>query len=396
MLNLSAPESTSESRVETGRTRTPKLTTFIDALFCCRREYIEKMEETPALDDKREFVDFEQIFATLIGMYHCRQSLRTASSCLTSMCIIALLGLPVLSLAETTSDESTGDGRSAISVDDIALELSNPVTALRSLAIDIQYRTFQGDFPGSDDKTSIRTVFTPSWPFKLSNGKNILLRATIPINSDQPIWTPFGRPWEHYADFLIRQSPTITATTGQFVSGHDHLDDIGIDVAYGGVNANGFINMFGVALVMPTSDDGSAARDQWLLGPEIALGQVTSWGLFGARAKHLTTISGEGLFDGEGPWETNETSVKIFFAHALGNGWQIESNPTILYDWEAVSGNEWSVPIGVGVSKTIMAGSFPMKFAFEIQNFVVSPDRFGPEWQFMLNLTPLISTQLLR
>ena len=354
------------------------------------------MEEIPALDDKRGFVELEQIFASLIGMHCCRQFLRAASSCLTSICIVAFLGLPVLSLAETESDESPDAGRPAISVDEIALELSNPVTALRSLAIDIQYRTFQGDFPGSDDKTSIRTVFTSSWPFKLSNGKNILLRATIPINSDEPIWTPLGRPWEHYADYLIRQSPTITATTGQFVSGHDHLDDIGIDISYGGVNENGFISLLGLASIFPTSDDGSASRAQWLLGPEIALGQVTSWGLFGARAKHLTTISGEGLWDGEGPWETNETSVKIFFAHALGNGWQIESNPTILYDWEAVSGNEWSVPIGVGVSKTIMAGSFPMKFAFEVQNFVVSPDRFGPEWQFMLNLTPLISTQLLR
>jgi hypothetical protein len=159
MLNLSAPESTTESRVETGRTRTPKLTTFIDALFCCRREYIEKMEETPAIDVERRFVEFEQSFATLVGMHRCRQALQTASSCLKSTCIIALLGLPVLSKAETTADESPDAERPAISVDEIALELSNPVTALRSLAIDIQYRTFQGDFPGSDDKTSIRTVF---------------------------------------------------------------------------------------------------------------------------------------------------------------------------------------------------------------------------------------------
>ena len=80
----------------------------------------------------------------------------------------------------------------------------------------------------------------------------------------------------------------------------------------------------------------------------------------------------------------------------MGNGWQIESNPTILYDWEAISGHEWTVPIGAGVSKTMRLGSVPVKLAFDIQNFVVSPDRFGPKWQFTLSFTPVISTKLLR
>jgi hypothetical protein len=353
------------------------------------------MDWMPAPECKRRYFEFKQSSINVIGMYRRGESLRTTLSFLKSTCIVALLGLPALSLAATASDEPPGAVRSARSVDEIALELNNPVTALRSVDWDIEYRTFQGDFPGSNDQTALRNVFALSWPFKLSNGKNILLRATIPLNSDQPIWKPPGRNGD-FATFLIRQSPTITPTNGRFVSGHDHLDDIGIDVAYGGVNENGLISLLGFASVWPSSDDGSTERKQWLFGPEFALGQVTSWGLFGARAKHLTTIAGEGLYDGEGQWDTNETSLKIFFAYALGNGWQIESNPTILYDWEAVSGNEWTVPIGAGVSRTIMLGNVPMKLAFDIRNFVVSPDRFGPEWLFTLSFTPVISTKLLR
>jgi hypothetical protein len=353
------------------------------------------MDWMPAPEYKRRYSEFEQSSINFIGMYRRGGSLRTTLSYFQCTCIVALLGLPALSLAATASDEPPGTVRSAISVDEIALELSNPVTALRSVAWDIEYRTFQGDFPGSNDQTAMRNVFALSWPFKLSNGKNILLRTTIPINSDQPIWKPRGRNGD-FAGFLMRQSPTITPTNGQFVIGHDHLDDIGIDVSYGGVNENGFISLLGIASVFPTSDDGSASRNQYLLGPEFVVGQVTSWGLFGARAKHLTTVAGEGRYDGEGKWDTNETSLKIFFSYALGNGWQIESNPIILYDWEAVSGNEWTVPIGAGVSKTIMLGNMPMKLAFDIQNYVVSPDRFGPEWLFTLSFTPVISTKLLR
>ena len=304
-------------------------------------------------------------------------------------CVGALLGLLTLCFTANAADDSPGDEGPAISLDQIALELSNPVTALRSLDWDIEYTTFQGNFPGSDGQTGLKNIFTPSWPFKLSNGKNILLRASIPINSDQPTW--LGATYGHYAEFRIRQSVLINPERGEFGGGHDYMDDISIDVAYGGVSDNGFISMFGLAFVLPNSEDGSAARQQWLVGPDIALGQVRNWGLFGARVKHLTNIGEE-----THQWVTSETSAQVLFAYALGNGWQIESNPIILYDWNAVSGNEWTVPIGMGVSRTIMLGRVPTKLTFDIQNYVVSPDRFGPEWQFTFSLTPVLSTKLLR
>jgi len=314
-----------------------------------------------------------------------------------SICIGVLLGLPALSPIAIASDESPGAVRSAISVDEIALELSNPVTALRSLALDIKYRTFQGELPGSDDQTAMRSVLTPSWPFKLRNGNNILIRATIPINSDQPLWELAW--WDHSAEWRLRQREDIRLEQGFIARGHDHLDDVGIDIAYGGVSDNGFIGMLGLSVVLPTSEDGTAERDQLLLGPEFVFGKVASWGLIGARVKHLTNIYEDDIPGGYGaelPWDTNETTAELFFAYAMGNGWQIESNPIILYDWEAISGNEWIVPIGAGVSRTIMLGNMPMKLAFDIQNFVVSPDRFGPKWQFTLSFTPVISTKLLR
>ncbi|MDH3510377.1 MAG: hypothetical protein OER85_05910 [Gammaproteobacteria bacterium] len=329
--------------------------------------------------------------------------MRTISSHLKCTYIVALLGLSVLSPAAMASYEPPGAARSAISVDEVALELSNPATALRSLAIDIEYRTYQGDLPGSDDQSAWRYVLTPSWPFKLSNGKNILLSAMIPVNGDPPTWNRFPRV--DYGEFLIRQVPADQLMEREFFSGHAHLDDIGINVGYGGVNEkNGLISMFGLAGVFPTSTDRASSRSQWLLGPEFALGKVTRWGVIGAQANHLTSITGEEVrsgvlrtsIAGNERWNTNETTVKIFFAYGLRNGWQIESNPIVRYDWEAVSGNEWFVPIGAGISKTIMLGSLPLKLAFDIQKFVVSPDRFGPEWQLTVSFAPVISTKLLR
>lgn len=330
---------------------------------------------------------------TLIRNYRREKSSWTVSFYLKSTCLVALLGVPALGLTEPASDESVGAASSTISVDEIALELSSPVTRLRSITWDMEYKTYQGNLPGADDQTALRNVLTASWPIRLSNGNNLLLRATIPINSDQPGWKPVF--YLDYAEFVIRQLPGLDGTVGGFVSGHDHLGSIGFDISYGGVNENGFIRTLGIANIAPTSEDQSARRGQWLIGPELALGQVTDWGLWGVRANHLTNIYGQGDHEVD-DLDTNETTIKLFFSYALGNGWQIESNPVILYDWEAVSGNEWSVPVGAGISKTIMLGRVPAKLAFEIQNFVVSPDRFGPEWLFRFAFTPVFSSQHLR
>ncbi len=312
---------------------------------------------------------------------------------LRSACCIVFFALPVLGQSVASANEVAAIQSRAFSVDEIALELENPVTGLRSFGWDLRYTTFQGNLPDADSQTAYSGVFAPSWPIRLSNGKHLLLSATITINGDQPGWKPVG--WIDYAGWLIRQLPDFDETVGGFASGHGHLDNLAFEIGYGGVDENGVISKFGIANVAPTSDDRSAMRRQWLIGPELALGRMTSWGLYGMRAKHLTDI-----WTGSDPqdvdFNTNETTLKLFFAYSLGNGWQIEANPVILYDWEAVSGNEWTVPVGAGVSKTFMLGKAPVKLGVEIQNHVVSPDRFGPEWLVNLNLTPVISTRLLR
>jgi len=300
---------------------------------------------------------------------------------------VTLLLLITLNLA---ADDDAGSIKPAgLTLDEIAKELSNPVTALASIKNEFEYRTYQGNLPGANDRSNVGFLFKPSVPIPLENGKNILMRATIPIYDDLPAWQvhrghPLWIPDFDYPDFRLRQSPQITAETGQFVNVHGHVSDIGFDFAYGGVSSTGFISMYGIATTLETSTNQSVGRDQWLLGPEFAFGKSADWGIFGAWVTHLTSVTSEGSYD------TNETSVEVFFTYGLGGGWHIFSSPVITYDWEADSGNELLLPIGAGISKTTMIGKTPLKLAFEIQNFVVSPDRFGSDWLFTFSLTPVI------
>lgn len=280
-----------------------------------------------------------------------------------------------------------------LSDDEVALELANPATLLRRIENTIEYRTYQGSLPGADDGDSWIYEFTPVYPIALDNGRIIELRATVPLYFDQHIWEVyFDDPiWEldrSYADWLLRQSPQVTPSTGRFESGHDHMADLSIEAAYGGVYGNGLIGMIGLTTVWPVSTDISASRDQYLVGPQVVLGKLADWGVAGARLKHLTDVGGDNSFS------TNETWLDIFFAYPLSNGWQIVSNPSVLYDWEGDSGNHLLLPLGGGVSKTTRIGRVPIKLDAELYYYVESAERMGTDWLFRLNITPAFSNPL--
>jgi len=297
---------------------------------------------------------------------------------------------------DASTEERDKPSRAIKSSDQIATELASQVNTLFYLDNDIEFRSYEGDLPESGDQSAWIFRFTTYFPIALENGKSILLRASLPWYTDQPVWVvDYGHPaWEYdteYADWNLRQSPQITADSGSFYPGfaHDHIANLSLAAAYGGVSDSGFISSFGFVTVLPTSQDLSARRNQWLLGPEIVLGKTADWGVFSARATHLTRMSGEDR------WDTNETHIDLSFAYGLGNGWQIISSPTLLYDWEADSGNEWLLPIGGGVAKTTRVGHTPLRMAVELERYIVTPDRFGPEWLFTFRITPVFMDRSL-
>ncbi len=74
----------------------------------------------------------------------------------------------------------------------------------------------------------------------------------------------------------------------------------------------------------------------------------------------------------------------------IGKGWQWAAGPTIVADGEANSANTWSVPLGIGISKTTKFGNIPWKFTLETRYYVEQPDSFGPEFLLKFKSTPVI------
>ena len=248
--------------------------------------------------------------------------------------------------------------------DELARELRNPTAALASMNNCLEFRTFSGDLPGADDQNSWNYQFQPVIPFPQDNGYNLIFRPAIPLLFNEPVFSGIN---------------------GQFDSPGGNLGDIGFDIAYGRTTTqSGILVLGGMVGTLPTATDDTLGNDQLALGPEFAIGITRKWGVLGALVTHSWDVVGNDDLD------TSITSVEYFYAFGLGNGWQFASGPTISYDHEAASGNRLNLPIGVGVSKTTVAGKTPLDFSIQVFKNVVRPDQFSPDWTVTFTFAPVI------
>jgi hypothetical protein len=58
----------------------------------------------------------------------------------------------------------------------------------------------------------------------------------------------------------------------------------------------------------------------------------------------------------------------------FGKGWSIGLSPVITANWEAPSGQEWTVPLGLGISRVTVLGTRPMSLGVQYYYNVERPD----------------------
>jgi hypothetical protein len=291
---------------------------------------------------------------------------------------VLFLLLPALARAESDGDRG---------LDEIFIDMVNPYGQVFSVFNHLEYTGFQGELRDSGDQERLNLDITASWPFVLDSGRTIVARMNFPVNLGEPT---YFTPTRDYVEWGIRQDAAILPRNNRWFDGHSHLGDISWELSWGGVGDNGWITGFGIVGVLPTGQDGSIERDQYLLGPDITLGKVSDWGILGARLRHFTDVADVSSAREFITWDTNETHLEVFFAYPLQNHWSIISNPRVVVDWEADSGDDLILPLGGGVSRMMRWFGVPVKMDIELEYFVASPDIFGPEWLARFSLSPAL------
>jgi hypothetical protein len=312
----------------------------------------------------------------------------------------ATTGLAADSQEKTATDASTSVKSGSDlekSVDQIAREMTNPLSPFTYLDWHIEYRTYQGSIPGASDQTQYGHIFQGVIPFRQNNGKGWVFRFALPFYDDQPIYYsdlgyPYGRTG--YAEWRIRQQDPTRQGENYWEPTHGHTDDLTTDLVYGGVSDDGLILQYGLAAIWPITTDTSNGRQQFIMGPEVNIGKMTDWGVYGALVSHVIDVAEKK--DDFGTGDANLTTIEAYFSYGFGNGWQLISNPVITYDWAGDSGNKLNLPLGGGISKTMKIGKMPLRLAAEVQKYVASTDRFAPDWLFRMTISPVLPNQYTR
>lgn len=245
---------------------------------------------------------------------------------------------------------------------DVARELSNPNTALASMTLKSQYRTFTGDLPKAGDQAGYTFLFQPSLPFVLESGDKVIWRPAVPMIVDQPVFN---------------------AEKGIF-RGEDGFGDIAFDLAFAPSREDNLIVAFGLITSLPTATH-DLGTDQWTLGPEFLFGVTNPSYVALMFPNHQWDVAGSG------DRQVNLTTLQLGYTYLPGGGISVGSSPILTYDWVS---EQWTIPLQINVSQTSTVGGKPWKFSLEANYYVEQADEFGPEWMISFNITPVVKNTL--
>jgi hypothetical protein len=255
---------------------------------------------------------------------------------------------------------------------EVGHKLANPLNNLWSLSFSINApQFFDGDLSTGDAQVGGVAIFQPVMPIPLfGEGQDqwrLTTRPIIPIVFSAPEPTGFDK-FDHHGGIGDIQLPLVL-TPSDRIQGH-------------------FIVGAGPIFLFPSATSDSLGQDQFAAGPAVVLGYKTANATFGVFPNYFWKIGSAGQDDGVR--NVSQMSLLYFFVYKLPEAWQVGCNPTITYNHQASSGNQWNVPIGLFLGRTIRLGGMPVNIKVGGEYSVVSQDLFGQRFQFRFQITPVI------
>jgi hypothetical protein len=148
----------------------------------------------------------------------------------------------------------------------------------------------------------------------------------------------------------------------------------------------------GFDLGFPTASEDILGTGKWLAGPS-ALGVYLGpkWKV-GALLQQYWDFAGDDDRD-----DVNLTNLQYFIFYSIDPVTSIGAAPNIIANWEQSSGNKWTVPVGLGISRTFQMGKVPVRLGLEVHYSVVQPDDVpGQVWDFRFYVIPAAPSALFK
>ena len=278
-----------------------------------------------------------------------------------SMKVSLLIVILLLSTGAQASESSEKD------LDEISRKLDNPLTNLWSLTLEDKLRIINGAIV--EDNTWGNTLFfQPGLPVPVgSDGGGVL--------SIRPV-------------FPTVTSPVLDPGAAGGVDGHvTGFGDIQLLSMIGPNRADGVVWGVGATFKFPTASKDELGSGKYQAGPAAMLFRLGKPWIVGALVQHWWSYAGD-----DRRADRNTTNIQYIIRHSLPNAWSVGMGPTISVEWEEEPGDRWTVPIGLGVTKTMRFGNTPVKFRAEVHYALIYPETLGTRWTFLFRIAPVIKS----
>jgi hypothetical protein len=255
------------------------------------------------------------------------------------MAVLVLPGILQVCAAGAADDSNT----------ELAKKTQNPVADLISVP-------FQNNFnfsAGPKDATIYVLNVQPVIPLRLTEDWNLITRLITPIINQPSLFeggeSAFGLGDINPTFFLSPAKP------GKLIWG------------------------VGPTFTLPTATDSRLGTSQWSMGPAaVALSIQGPW-VFGALANQQWS------FAGWGDQDVSAMLIQPFVNYNLPDGLYLVSAPIITANWEASSGDKWTVPVGGGVGKLFKLDKLPINTQLQAFYNVERP-QFAADCQLRFQL----------
>jgi len=136
----------------------------------------------------------------------------------------------------------------------------------------------------------------------------------------------------------------------------------------------------GPVFVIPTATSKALGQGKLSLGPSVvALLQPGHWTV-GALINNAWSVAGSASRP-----DVNQMLLQYFINYNLKKGWYLSMSPIVTANWQASSGNVWTVPIGGGVGRIMKLGLQPVNITAQFYGNAVHPVGGSP-WSMRLQI----------
>lgn len=269
--------------------------------------------------------------------------------------LVPLVATSALALSQE-ADGHLDPGENEVA--ELARSAQNPLADM----ISVPFQNNTNFNVGPEDKTQNVLNIQPVYPVNLSNDWNMITRTIIPVISQPPM------------------------LSGQ--SRKNGIGDIQFTAFFAPVQPTSSGWMWGAGAIaqLDTATDDRLGQGKWGLGPSLLALRSDGAFIYGALINNVFEIAGD-----DNGNDLNQMLVQPFVNYNFPNipGRYLTFAPIITANWEASSGNKWTVPLGGGIGQIIKLGELPLNLQASAYYNVETP-QYGADWQMRLQAQVLL------